>query len=51
VDKIIPQKGYVKNNFVFAINKINTCKNDLSLEEIEKWMPDWYDRIIKFTQG
>lgn len=48
IDKIIPEKGYIVGNFVFCINKINTCKNDLSLEEIEKWMPEWYLRILKF---
>ncbi|HEY5267631.1 MAG TPA: hypothetical protein VII94_00675 [Candidatus Saccharimonadales bacterium] len=48
IDKIIPDKGYVLGNFVFASNKINTCKNDLTLEEIKRWMPLWYERIEKF---
>lgn len=48
VDKIIPDKGYVLGNFVFCINKVNTCKNDLTLEEIKKWMPEWYSRIERF---
>lgn len=48
IDKIIPDKGYVLGNVVFATNKINCCKNDLSLEEIQKWMPEWYKRIEKF---
>jgi transposase-like protein len=48
VDKIIPDKGYAVGNFVFAINKVNTCKNDLSLDEIQKWMPEWYRRIQDF---
>lgn len=39
--------NYVSGNVVFCINKVNTCKNDLSLEEIEKWMPSWYERIIR----
>ena len=51
VDKIIPEKGYITGNFVFAINKINTCKNDLTLEEIQKWMPNWYQRIRKFLDN
>lgn len=48
IDKIIPERGYINGNFVFTINKINTCKNDLSLEEIKKWMPNWFERIEKF---
>ena len=48
IDKIIPEKGYVIGNFVFCTNKINTCKNDLSLDEIQKWMPAWYERIERF---
>jgi hypothetical protein len=48
VDKIIPEKGYVVGNVVFCLNKINTCKNDLNLDEIKKWMPFWYERIDYF---
>lgn len=47
-DKIIPVKGYVFGNVVFCTNKINVCKNDLSLDEIQKWMPEWYNRIAEF---
>jgi hypothetical protein len=51
IDKILPDKGYVSGNVVFCLNKINTCKNDLSLEEIKLWMPGWYERIEKFLNG
>lgn len=44
-DKIVPSKGYVLGNVVFCTSKINVCKNDLSLDEIQKWMPEWYQRI------
>lgn len=47
VDRIIPSKGYVENNIVLCINKVNYIKSDVSLEEMEKWMPDWYNRIKK----
>lgn len=50
IDKIVPDKGYIIDNFVFATNKVNTCKNDLTLEEIQKWMPDWYGRICAFQK-
>lgn len=48
IDKIIPEKGYVKGNVVLCLNRINMAKNDLSLEEIKEWMPKWYKKIIKF---
>jgi hypothetical protein len=48
VDKLIPEKGYTKENTVFTTHRINTCKCDLSLEEIQKWMPQWSKRIETF---
>ena len=45
VDKIIPEKGYVKGNIVFCMNKINTAKFNFSLDEIKEWMPVWYNKI------
>jgi hypothetical protein len=47
-DKIIPELGYVNGNVVFCTKQINTCKSDLTLEQIEKWMPLWFERIVKF---
>lgn len=47
LDKIIPQLGYISGNFVFAINRFNLCKNDLTLEEIKKWIPKWYEKIVE----
>lgn len=46
VDKIIPEKGYVSNNFVFCTNKINIVKFNLSLKEMEVWTPVLYNKII-----
>lgn len=48
IDKIIPEKGYCVGNVIFTTHRINTCKCDLSLEEIKKWMPNWYERIERF---
>lgn len=45
IDKIVPDRGYVEGNVVFTTHRINTCKCDLSLEEIQRWMPDWFYRI------
>lgn len=48
IDKIIPEMGYVYGNVVFCLNKINTCKNDLTLDEVKLWMPGWHKRIETF---
>lgn len=47
IDKIIPELGYTLGNFVFCSYRINTMKSDCTLEEMKKWMPDWYARIMK----
>lgn len=48
VDKIIPEKGYVKGNVVLCTRRANTAKGDLTLDEIQKWMPLWYEKIMEF---
>lgn len=50
IDKIIPEKGYIEGNVVFCTNKMNTVKSDLTLEEIKRWMPEWYDRIMTWFE-
>jgi hypothetical protein len=45
VDKLIPEKGYCAGNVVFTTHRINTCKCDLSIDELRQWMPDWFYRI------
>lgn len=51
VDRIIPEKGYVKGNVVFCLFIVNNSKTDLTLEELEKWIPQWYNRIQEFLKG
>jgi hypothetical protein len=46
VDRIKHELGYTKNNIVLCINRVNTMKNDATLEEIKEWMPGWYLKII-----
>ncbi|CAB4196963.1 hypothetical protein UFOVP1290_483 [uncultured Caudovirales phage] len=47
VDKIIPEIGYIVGNVVFCCNKINSVKNDLSLDEIKIYLnSSIYDKII-----
>ncbi|NJO62641.1 MAG: helix-turn-helix domain-containing protein [Richelia sp. RM2_1_2] len=48
VDKIIPENGYVKNNFVFCTYKANTIKNDCTLDEMKIYLPHWYGLIIDY---
>lgn len=50
VDKIIPEKGYVKGNIVWCIDRINSIKYDVTLEEMRLWMPDWYRRIMEYVE-
>ena len=46
VDKIRPDVGYVNDNVVFCTNRINTIKHNVTLDEMEKWMPNWYERVV-----
>lgn len=50
IDKLIPELGYIKSNIVFITHRINTCKNDLSLDEIKQWMPEWFYRIENYLK-
>lgn len=45
IDRINPNKGYIKGNFVFCIYKVNTIKNDMTFDELKEWIPDWYNKI------
>lgn len=47
VDKVVPQKGYVKGNIILIQRKINMRKNNSTLPEIKRDMPPWYDRIME----
>lgn len=47
LDRIIPNKGYVKNNLVLTTYRINSIKRDMTLEEMKAWTPNWHKRIMK----
>lgn len=51
IDKIVPEKGYISGNVVLCTSRVNTAKSNFALDEIEKWMPEWYHRITKFMTG
>jgi len=41
IDRIVPEKGYVRGNVVWISRRANTIKNDASLEDLEmivKWL-------------
>ncbi len=46
IDRIIPSSGYVLNNVVLCTRRSNVMKSDATLDEMEKWMPDWHRRIV-----
>jgi lambda repressor-like predicted transcriptional regulator len=50
VDRVVPEGGYVKGNVVLCGKRVNTIKNDVTLEEMMTWMPDWYARAEKFKR-
>ena len=51
VDRIIHNEGYTKNNVVLCTYRVNTIKSDLSIEELEKWMPSWHERILSLSRS
>lgn len=46
IDKVIPERGYIIGNVVWCSNRINMIKNNVTIDEMKKWMPDWYNRVI-----
>ena len=45
IDKLIPKQGYTSKNVVLCTHKANSIKNDLTLNELKKWIPKWYNKI------
>lgn len=45
VDRVIPSLGYVRGNIVLCCTKLNCVKNNLTLAEVESYLPYWYKRI------
>lgn len=50
IDRLIPDRGYVKGNIVLCLLAANSAKSDLSFEQLEKWFPDWHQKIQKFLE-
>ncbi len=49
-DRLIPELGYVQGNVVLCTQKANTIKSDLTLQEIKKWLPSWFKKMIKILK-
>lgn len=50
VDRIIPNKGYVKGNIIVVSLKANTMKSNATIDEIKK-LYEFYKKIIKNKEG
>ena len=45
VDRINAAKGYVADNIVLCSWRANTIKNDLTMDELQRWVPSWWQRL------
>lgn len=45
IDRVDNSKGYLIDNVVLCTSRFNTIKSNMTLEEIEKWMPPIYKKI------
>jgi hypothetical protein len=45
IDRVDNEKGYTIENVVLCTSRFNTIKSNMTLKEIEKWMPSIYERI------
>ena len=48
VDRIIFDESYREGNIVLVVNKVNVVKSDMTLTEMKKWTPQWFDKINLF---
>jgi hypothetical protein len=46
LDRIIPEKGYIKGNVIFVSHRANTIKSNLSLNEMRLLLSNW-KKILK----
>ena len=46
LDRIVPQKGYVRGNVVFCTRRFNVIKNNITLKEMKEWMLPIYKRLV-----
>jgi hypothetical protein len=51
VDRVIFDGLYEQGNIVFALQKINQIKLDMTVEEMSNWTPKWHSRAINFLNN
>jgi hypothetical protein len=49
-DRVVPDGGYVIENVVLCTYRANAIKQDMSLEELQAWMPGWYTRVLRLVK-
>lgn len=50
IDRIVHNKGYTKDNIVLCLGRVNTIKNNLTLEELKEYIPSWYNKLKTFNK-
>ncbi|WNM73046.1 HNH endonuclease [Streptomyces phage Persimmon] len=45
VDKVLPWKGYTKDNVVLCTTRANTIKSNLDMNELSKYIPSWWQKL------
>lgn len=50
-DRVVPELWYIQWNIVLCTNKVNTCKNSITLDEMSEWMPWWYERVKMWREA
>lgn len=45
IDRVYFDRGYTKDNVVLCSNRVNTIKNNLTINEMKQWLPFWYYRL------
>ncbi len=48
IDRIEPHLWYIIWNVALCIDKINTSKSNLTLQDIKERMPSWYKKIVLY---
>ncbi len=50
IDRVDNSKGYIIGNIVLCTSRFNTIKSNMTLEEIEKWMPPIFYKIQEWRR-
>jgi hypothetical protein len=52
VDKVLPWKGYTKDNVVLCTTRANTIKSNLTSNELIRYIPSWWHKLYEaFPRG